>query len=163
MGLTCDYFVAASDDEAARTATWTGGPGAPSAGKAGWFRKKASAPVAQPMPTVELPGMDPVVTMATLEELLAAGVVDELLAANADAQVSDPRQDVMVFRVSGALTDGLARASASRLREVAVPWSQTDELSGADPRDVADGLLRLSALAQEARNTGRSLYCWTAP
>jgi hypothetical protein len=163
MGLLCDYFIANSDEEAARTATWPGGPSRPSAPSSGWFRKKTGEPPAA-LPTVALEGLEPVVTMATLESLVAGGDVDELVDANADAQVNDPRHEVTVFRLSGALTDALAAASPDRLRAVAEPWSRTEELAGTtDPGGLAVSLAELAELAKQARSSGGDLYCWMAP
>lgn len=144
MGILCDYFIAADDDEAARTATLPGGP--------------SDSPA---LPTVDLKGLDPVVAMATLESIVAGGDLDELVAANAGAMVNDPQGEVWVHRVSEALTTALAGASPDRIRQVAEPWSQTEELAGRwDPGDLADALGELADLAKQARSSGRALYCW---
>jgi hypothetical protein len=144
MGILCDYFIAAGDDEAALTATWPGGP--------------SDSPAA--LPTIDLKGLDPVVPMASLESMIAGGDLDELVAANAGAMVSDPQGDVWVFRLSDALTGALAGASSDRLREVAEPWSRTEELAGADPGVLAMSLDALAGLARQARSDGGRLYCW---
>jgi hypothetical protein len=160
MAIFCEYFVAEDDDEAAQTAGWAGGPSKPSAGKSGFFRKGNDAPLPAALPTIELPGVEPVVMMATLEELLTGASADEVLEANAQAQIADGKQ-AMVFRLRQELTDVLARASSERLGEVAGPWSQTEEFFGsAEPGDLADALRRLSALAQSARESGGRVYCW---
>jgi hypothetical protein len=160
MATSCEYFVAMDDDEAGQTASWAGGPSKPSAAKSGFFRKKDVAPVAAALPTVELPGVEPVVMLATLEELLTGASADEVLEANADAQIGDGKH-AMVFRLRQELTDELAGASSERLRDVAGPWSQTEEFFGsADPGDLADALRRLCALALTARESGGRVYCW---
>jgi len=163
MSLICDYFVAGSDEEAAATAGWPGGPGTPPAGRRGLFRRAAETGGA-PLPTEALPGLDPVVMLGTLEALLTGGSADDLVAANADAQVNEEAAAVLVFRLSDTLTGALAGAPAERLRQVADPWSRTEELAGdGDPAVLAEALQRLAQLAQQARSTGGRLYCWTSP
>ena len=161
MSLICDYFLAGSDGEAAATGSWPGGPGSPAGPRRGLFRRPAEAPA--PLPNAELPGLDPVVMLATAEALLLGRAADELAAANADAQVNDPADGVLVFRVSPALTAGLAAATPERLAEVAVPWSATEEFGGeGDPEALTEALARLADLAQLARSRGGQLYCWTS-
>ena len=48
-------------------------------------------------------------TLATLEELLTGESADRLVEENADAQISDPQQGAMVFRVREQLADALAQ------------------------------------------------------
>jgi hypothetical protein len=161
MSLICDYFIAPSDDAAAATAGWRGGPSKPTAPKGGPFRKKVSDPV-QPFPTAEFPGIEPVVMLATLEEGLTGASADEVLEVNADAQVAADG-DVMVFRLRRELVEALGGASESRLREVAGPWSRTEEFFGqGDERELAEGLSRLATLARTALESGHNVYCWMA-
>ena len=102
--------------------------------------------------------------LGTLEALLTGGSADDLVTANADAQVNEEAAAVLVFRLSDTLTGALAGAPAERLRQVADPWSRTEELAGdGDPAVLAEALQRLAQLAQQARSTGGRLYCWTSP
>lgn len=145
MGILCDYFIAAGDEEAALTATWPGGP--------------SDSPAA--LPTIDLKGLDPIVPMATLESMIAGGDPVELVTANAGALVTDPQGEVWVYRLSDALTDALAGASPDRLRQVAEPWSRTEELAGRrNPGELAQDLGELADLAKQARSSGGALYCW---
>lgn len=145
MGLLCDYFVAGSDEAAAQTATWPGGPSA--------------SPAA--LPAVALEGLDPIVPMATLESLVVGGDPDALVAVNAGASVGEAQEEVWVHRLSDALTSALAGASPDRLRQVAEAWSRTEELVDSwSPGDLADALAELADLAGTARRTGGALYCW---
>jgi hypothetical protein len=147
MGILCDYFIAAGDEEAARTASWVGGPADP----------------AGALPTIDLKGLDPVVPMASLESMISGGDLDELVAANAGAMISDPQSEtVWVFRLSDALTGALAGASSARLGEVAEPWSRTEELAGSDAGSLAMALDGLAGLARQARSDGGRLYCWVS-
>jgi hypothetical protein len=64
MTLLCEYFVADSDALATATIDWVGGPQRP---LEAIFRKKG----ADPFSSVAAPGIDPVVMMGTLGNLLA--------------------------------------------------------------------------------------------
>ncbi|MFL6097902.1 MAG: hypothetical protein ACJ71Y_20820 [Blastococcus sp.] len=147
MGILCDYFIAGGDEEAALTATWLGGPSA--------------SPDA--LPTIDLKGLDPIVPMASLESMIAGGDLGELVAANAGAMVNEAQGEVWVYRLSQTLTAALAGASPDRLREVAEPWSRTEELAGWwDTRELAEVLGELADLAKRARSDGGRLYCWVS-
>ena len=161
MSVICDYFLARGDEQAAATAGWPGGPGAPAAPRRGLFRRPGEAPA--PLPHADLPGLDPVVVLATLEALLVGGDADDLAARNAEGQVNDPADGVLVFRLSPALSAALADAPPGRLAEVAVPWSQTDELGGeAEPAVLVEALTRLADLVRQGRADGSAVYCWTS-
>ncbi|MFB6724966.1 hypothetical protein ACFCV3_32615 [Kribbella sp. NPDC056345] len=140
MGVLFDYFAAKSDAEAAAVIDRVVGPD-----------------------SLLLKGIDPVVQLGTLEELLTNRPYDEV--------ADDPRSGhVVAVRDHGArlvstLTDSLATALAQASREdlerVAVPWSQTEEFWGsADPEILADVLTDLADLARRAEANGERLYCW---
>jgi hypothetical protein len=159
MSLLCDYFAADNDTTAGTTASWPRGPSTPPAAKRGLGRRKQTEP-AQPLPTVPLPGIEPVVMLATLEERLTGASADQALEDNADAQVGEHRQ-VTVFRLRTTLVEALATADDDELRDIAGPWSKTAEFFGAaDPEELGQGLVRLAALARDARTAGERLYCW---
>ncbi len=70
--------------------------------------------------------------------------------------------DQMVIALTDELQAALAVADDARLREVAVPWSRTEEFGEqADPDDLAGVLTELAALAREATAADERLYCWT--
>lgn len=176
MGVLFDYFAAASDQEAASVIDRVGGPGsqlatAPesTAAKRRLFGRKSPAPEFVPDPTlvvydtISVKGIDPVVQLGTLEELLTGRPYDEV--------VEDPRSGHAVESKDGGerlvltLTDILVRALAAsdedELRRIAEPWSQTEEFWGdADPDDLAEFLADLSGLARRAQAKGHRLYCW---
>jgi hypothetical protein len=77
-GLLCDYFLAESDERAATTIDWVGGPSHPPA-KSGLLRKSTM----EGRPTVSMNGVEPAVMMSTLEHLLTGAAVDELISQNA--------------------------------------------------------------------------------
>lgn len=61
------------------------------------------------------------------------------------------------------MVEALGGASESRLREVAGPSSQTEEVFGqGDERELAEGLLRLATLARTALESSHNVYCWMA-
>jgi hypothetical protein len=92
--------------------------------------------------------------LATLEERLTGASADQALEDNADAQVGEHRQ-VTVFRLRTTLVEALATEDDDELRDIAGPWSKTDEFFGAaDPEELGQGLVRLAALARDARTDG---------
>lgn len=179
MGVLYDYFAAPSDEAAAATIDRLGGPGSqkvmavPDAktAKRGLLRRRAPLPeprltVDESLPvydTLSAKGIDPLVQLGTLEELLTGRPYDEV--------IEDPRSgndlasadggERLVLTITDALASALAGASDERLSEVAVPWSQTEEFWGqADPEWLAEFLRDFAALARRAEGVGQRLYCW---
>lgn len=113
--------------------------------------------------TLSVQGIDPLVQMGTLEELLTGRSYDEI--------VDDPRSgkdlasrdggERLVLTLTDTLASALVAASDERLAEVAVPWSQTEEFWGqADPTDLTEFLREFAALARRAEGAGHRVYCW---
>jgi hypothetical protein len=178
MGVLFDYFAAASDEEAATVIDRVGGPGsqatmvAPPVGRQrGIFGRKRPAP--EPAlgtdpdlvvyDTLSVKGIDPVVQLGTLEELLTGRPYDDV--------VDDPRSghnlalrdggERLVVTLTDPLTAALAEASDEILERVARPWSETEEFwNAADPTDLAEFLKELAGLAQRAQAGDQKLYCW---
>ena len=96
MSALYDYFSAASDEAAAGVIDRAGGPGepavAPAPVKRGWFGRTSSPSPVQDMgpafDTVSAGGIDPVVMMGALEELLTGRPYDEV--------TNDPRSGHIV-------------------------------------------------------------------
>ena len=151
VAVLFDYFAAPSDEVAATVVDRIGGPGSSA---------HAAAPAA--FSTVRAPGVDPVVLMGTLEQLLTGRSFEEIL--------DDPTSGPVVARDGGAravirLTTSLATALAEvedrRVGSVALLWSHTREFWGrGDPVALATLLRSLASLGREAREEGSSLYCW---
>ncbi|MFI5832202.1 hypothetical protein ACIA5A_00790 [Micromonospora sp. NPDC051300] len=148
MGILCDYFSDPTDEAAATAADVPGGP------------RAASDPGFE---VVELKGIEPVVQLGTLETILT-GVDYDVVAEN-------PRQghavavrrdgEVLVVSLTDELCAALADAPESRLHEVAVQWSATEEFRGrAEPSILAGVLVELAGLARRAAARGERLYCW---
>lgn len=151
MALLCDYFAAASDEEAAETIDWVGGPSQPPEGGS------------HPHRVISLTGIDPTVMMGSLEELLTGrSLIDEI--------IKDPTRKPVAVREGGErlviplgprMDEALASASDERLKELAIPWSQTEEFWGqGDPEILTPLLLELAGMAREAAGEGKHLYCW---
>jgi len=68
-----------------------------------------------------------------------------------------------VERLPDSFVSALAGASDERLAEVAVPWAQTEEFWGlGEPDALAVLLCDLAALAREAAENDKRLYCWVS-
>jgi hypothetical protein len=143
VGVLFDYFAAPDDAVAATVIDVTGGP--------------AEAT----FPTVALKGVDPFVQLGTLESLLT-GVDYDTVAGRDGAPVAMADDgERLVVPVSDGLLAALSAADDARLREVAEPWSRTEEFGGrADPSDLATTLIGLAELARAATTRGDRLYCW---
>ncbi|MCZ7435237.1 hypothetical protein O7598_02405 [Micromonospora sp. WMMC241] len=146
MGILCDYFSAPDDDAAATVADVLGGP------------RSASG-----FEVVELKGIQPVVQLGTLEALLTGVAYDVVTENPRWGQAVAVRHDgeLLVISLTDELHAALADASESRLREVAVPWSETEEFWGrGEPSLLAEVLIELAGLARRATARSERLYCW---
>jgi hypothetical protein len=141
MSMFCDYFAAGSDEDA----------GAAIGGV-----------VSGETDVVSAKGIDPLVQLGTLEELLTGRPFDDICAGPRSGVLIKDGGDGerVVVSVTDELCTALADASDERLAQVAVPWSQTEEFFGeADPEQLAEVLGALAALAQRARAAEQRLFC----
>lgn len=146
MGISCDYFAAASDEVAVTIA--------------------ADGPFEHGLPAVALKGVDPVVAMGRLESVLTAVPYESI--------VDDPRHgvtvyeddDVWVVALAPQLQEALARAAREDLLAAAAQWAAFAQLSIQDEEDLkalTDDLLDLAALARQTSADEWRLYCWVCP
>ncbi len=157
MGLLIDYFLANTDDEAAAVIDWPGGP-AKGSSKKGLFGKALPG-----LPTVEGPGIEPVVNLGMFEELLTGKTFDEQLDDPQARPIVATRDggERLVVRLGDDFASAIARSEPARLQELAVPWAQIEEFYGqADPTDLSHFLMQLRDLAAQATDSGQHVYCW---
>ena len=152
MGLLFDYFVAASDREAAETIAWVGGPGAgdPAEQRSGYE-------------IVDGKGIDPVVKLGAFEELVTGRTFDERLAdVPSEPLAIRDEGDGWVLPLSVFLVDGLAATDETTLTSLVPRWATIEEFQGAgrDVDDLTSFVLGLQTLAREARSNGGHVYCW---
>ncbi|WP_334613759.1 hypothetical protein [Micromonospora sp. CPCC 205556] len=177
VGVLYDYFATASDDHAAATIDLKGGPGGAeplspelqAAIRAG--DHEAMHRLMRPrvrfsehgLHVLSVKGIDPVVQMGTLEELLTGVSTDVIFArprSGLDVAVRDEGER-LVLSLTDELQQALVEQAPGRLDAVAVPWSQTEEFWGhGDPEVLAEFLRELSQLAHQARDRDHRLYCW---
>jgi hypothetical protein len=115
------------------------------------------------LPTVDGSGIEPVVSLGMLEELLTGKTFDQQLADSQSRAIVATRDggECMVHRLGDDFASAIGRSAPARLRELAVPWSQIEEFYGqTDPTDLSQFLLQLRDLAAQATDTGRHVYCW---
>jgi hypothetical protein len=112
-------------------------------------------------PSAEGNGIEPVVTLGMLEELLTGKTFDQQLADPVSRPLiaSGDDDNPVIIKLGDGFVRALAGADRSGLDGLAVPWSQIDELGGmAAPAPLADFLRRLQDLARTATSEG--IYCW---
>ena len=180
VGVLFDYFAAASDDDAGAVIDRIGGPSSQTAAAAPdtppgrrWAWGGRSAPGSEFVTDPELPvfdtvavkGIDPVVQLGTLEELLTGRAYDEIVQDPRGGRVIASRDSGtrLVLRLSDSLMGALVLATGELFAAVAIPWSQTEEFWGqGDPEVLADFLNDLAGLARRAQERGHHLYCWVS-
>jgi len=154
MALICEYFAAPTDAVAAQTIDWTGGPSRP---------PTAAGETAAPgrLATVEMPGVEPVVMLRSLEAILTdIPLVDLPKRSTAPVAMRDAGER-LILPVSPDLLAALAGSDDARLTRAAWVWAQTPEFAGrADPIWLGERLSLLAALAREARRRDEHVYCW---
>ena len=145
MGLLCDYFVAADDQQAEAVVDWVGGP---QEGQ---------------LATLDGGGIEPVVNLGMFEELLTGKSFHEQLADPSSRPLVANRNggERLVLRIDDNLIRAIAGESPDRLEALAQPWSQIEEFGGmVRPEDVASFLVGLQALARQAVVAEHHIYCW---
>jgi hypothetical protein len=181
MGVVTDYFSAPSDETAAAFIDHgpahgglTGDDEIGAAFRAAQQAGDHAAAIAAFRPRVQAAAdgtlvlraknVLPVVELATLESLLTGVSYDEVTAGpRAGAVVADADGgEILVMTVTDELQKSLASSDSGRLAEVAIPWSETDELFGAgNPAALTKFLTALAELARAAIARGERLYCWS--
>lgn len=151
MAVLFDYFTAPSDEVAATVVDRMGGPGSPA---------HPAAPAA--FRTVRAPGVDPVVLMGSLEQLLTGRSFEEILDdPSSGPVVARDGGERAVVRLNASLTQALAESDEESLAALALPWSRAREFWGRGDAEALAPLLRsLASVAREARAGGHAIYCW---
>jgi hypothetical protein len=179
VGVLFDYFAAPSDDAAAATIGLDGGPAgaepfspelhaAIQAGDREAIGRLMRSKVRQSehgLDVLSVKGIDPVVQMGTLEELLTGTSTDVIFDRDRSGKevASADGGEEFVVTLTDELQTALCRATEEQLRAIAVPWSQTEEFWGqGEPENMAHFLRELSLLARIATEAGNRLYCWVS-
>jgi len=147
MGVMYDYFSAPSDEVAATALDRIGGPDNPS----------EDTPPLPPFDTVAT-RIDSSVVLGMLEALLTGREYRDVTLSKTVRFEDDGERSVAAL--TDSISAALADASDEQLTAVAVPWSQIEELRGADLDSLTFGLGELAKLARRARSKGERLYCW---
>ena len=139
--MQTDYF-AATDDEAA-------------------IRVIERGPQVAGLPTIGATSLDPVVTMATLEQILVGTDAMVIIEDSRDAVIAQAGNDgPRVASIRSSLVAGLGVPDAARLLATARQWAITEELSDTDPQVLYEFLWNLAHLAQWTVANNQRVYCW---
>ena len=146
MGVLTEYFVAKSDPDAVRAHASQTGP------------KRAG------FETAEWKSIDPVVTLATLDQVVTGRDALEWIRSGApDSTIAGSETDEhWVFRVYDHHRAVLESIRDDQIEDIARRWGATEELREWPPQDVEEVLRDLVRLARTARETGQGLYCWVS-
>jgi len=146
VGVLTDYFIARDDRDAARAHKSTGGP------KGLGFE------------TAQWKTIDPVVTLATLDEVVTGRDALEWIRSGApDSRIAGSDGDEhWVFRVYDHHRAVLESIRDDQIKDVARRWGATEELADWEPQDVEEILRDLVRLSRIARETGQGLFCWVS-
>ena len=146
MGVLTDYFIARDDRDAARAHKSTGGP------KGLGFE------------TAQWKTIDPVVTLATLDEVVTGRDALEWIRSGApDSRIAGSDGDEhWVFRVYDHHRAVLESIRDDQIKDVARRWGATEELADWETQDVEEILRDLVRLSRIARETGQGLFCWVS-
>lgn len=144
MGVLTDYFIAESDAEAGATLKATGGP------------EQVG------LVTAQLKGVDPVVNLATLEEILTGTDAMGIISESDDPVVDGGSDGPWVLRVRPSLVAALSTTPPGKLPDVAAGWAATEEYEGTDPKELLEVLQQLGRIAKESLDENKRLYCWVS-
>lgn len=161
MSVLCDYFVCASPAEARAVIDWSAGPaGQPPSD--GAVPPRPDAPSSYP--TISLPGIEPVVMIATLEALMTGREATDVMDEPGSEPIAErDGGERLIVPMKRSLQEALATASEQELRTAAASWSETEEFFGdGDPETLGEALIELAALTNEAARTGGGVYCWVS-
>lgn len=112
MGLLCDYFLAGSDEAAAGTIGWIGGPG-------------AASPPDQAFEVVDGSGIEPVVQMGTLESILTGRSQKDVPLSCVDRSPSPAEFAAREFLIAGGQHVDEPAVSGAWTRTVTPPQHST--------------------------------------
>lgn len=165
MSAIFEYFLAPSDDEAARVLARVAGPSSPAATpKRGIFGKKAAqaaGPAPADLQVLDGVGIEPLVVLGSLESIVTKKSFKEILDAAGDPVVAAREGQEMVLRVSESIGPALAALTAEQRLDVAAEWAQIEEFFGmADAKDLAEFIGDFAAFAADGTKQGLRLYCW---
>ena len=146
MGVLTEYFIARDDQDAARA------HGSPTGPKRAGFK------------TAEWKSLDPVVTMATLHEVVTGqNALEWIKSKPPDSTVAGTDKDEhWVFRVYDDHFATLADLPEERRGDVAAKWVRSEEMNDWPLDEARQALSELVAPAREARSSGAHLYCWVS-
>ncbi len=170
VGLLTDYFAATpSELEDLNLAVGpAGGPvPAPAAKRRlvgrGHNPQPPKSKIARSFDAIQMRGLEPTVTMATLEELLTRSDSTQIIDTTDLTPVveADSEHGPWVFRLRPQLQAALAEHDGP-LDDLAERWARTEELQGARHEELGSFLADLVALARRAQARGAGLFCWVS-
>jgi hypothetical protein len=152
--LLCDYFMAPND--AAARDTLAQPPGA---------RRAVIGSVGDQYPTMSLTGMEPSIALARLEELLTNRSPEEISGDPTGVMLAISEEAMRsIVSITETLQQTLSDADDDTLRQIAVPWSEPDDLrgcQGCSAAVAANLLVKMAAFIRQGRRDGLRLYCRT--
>lgn len=172
-----DYFTAGSDDEAAAMLDMVAGPAgsAPASTEVAEALLHGNRSAIEPLTlprvrtcprgwsVLSLDGVDPVVRLGVLEELLTGTPFDTILDRGRHGKPVAIRDtgERLVLTMTDEFRDLMATVDPHRLDTAVAAWALSEEFDGeADPSALRNAATELTRLARQAVGAGHRLYCW---
>jgi hypothetical protein len=162
MGLLTDYFAATTEQAAAidiRT-----GPTGPADESARQDPPSGDGTTRAPRrieDVLTVTGIEPTVTMATLEAILAGADDIDIIESDAEPIIADGGPEgPWLVTLRPQLQAALLSTPPGGWPAVAERWVATEELVGTPASAAVSFLEELAALARRASDRDQRLYCW---
>lgn len=168
MGLLTDYFAATPEQAAAvdiRTGPTGTGPTGPADESARqdtpWVDGTTRAPQ-RIEDVLAVTGVEPTVTMATLEAVLTGAEVMDIIEGGVEPIADGGPEGPWLVALRPQLQVALVSTPPGGWQAVAERWVATDELVGTPASAAVSFLEELAALARRASDRDQRLYCWVS-
>ena len=175
MGVMYDYFAAPSEEAAAATIDWVGGPGTPpplpmpfrelvakyGLEEARTYLKPRLYLSESGLYVVSTKGFDAITDLGAVESQLTGVSLDDILDRDDPVVADRDGGERRVLRIGDATRDALVHATDDAMVEAARRWAASQsQWRTIELEPIVHLLGQLAALARVATKRGEGLFCW---